>query len=154
MPSIELEISEELNNFISQLVKDKKFESVETFIMHSAYWLGELYGFSELDGGKNILSLIKSLMGQPMTKTGKMASDGDMEVKIDIPHMDLIIENYGSSKYMFEDALYTSCVFSRMKKGESPISKEEFNSTLEKMKDAGLLSKLEKDNKIMWKKDS
>ena len=72
---------------------------------------------------------------------------------VEIPNKDLIMETYGSSKFMFEDAIFAACQFTALKQGKPPLSKEEFHKSMEKMEEAGVLSKMEQGGKILWKKN-
>ena len=63
------------------------------------------------------------------------------------------METYGSSKFMFEDAIFAACQFTALKQGKPPLSKEEFYKSMEKMEDAGVLSKMEQGGKTLWKKN-
>ncbi|MCG3220533.1 MAG: hypothetical protein H7641_04050, partial [Candidatus Heimdallarchaeota archaeon] len=70
----------------------------------------------------------------------------------DIPNQDLILESFGSAKFMYEDAIFASCQFAALKQGNPPLSKEGFIKTLEKMEEAGILTQIKQAEKNMWKK--
>jgi len=157
MAPIEIEISEKLTEYIQQLVDDGNFESVEAFAKHALYWLSELYGFGEQYKGKSLSKLLSEIVGSKSPAPLKTVQEVKTEAKpatksVDVPNKDLIIESYSSSKFMFEDAIFASCQFAALKQGNPPISKEEFTKSLEQMEKAGILSRIEKGDKIMWKR--
>jgi predicted transcriptional regulator len=157
MAPIEIEISEKLNEYVQKLVDDGNFESVEAFAKHAIYWLSELYGFGEQYKGKSLSKLLSEIVGSK-AHTPKTTQETKIEAKpvaksVDIPNKDLIIESYSSSKFMFEDAIFAACQFAALKQGNPPISKEEFTKSLDQMAEAGILSKIEKGDKTMWKRN-
>ena len=157
MTSLEIEISEKLNEYIQKLVDDGNFETVEAFARHSIYWLAELYGFGEQYKGKSLSKLLSEVVGTKSTTPVSAAQPVKTEAKpaaksVQIPNQDLILESYSSSKFMFEDAIFAACQFAALKQGSPPISKEEFSKSLEQMEEAGILSRIEKGDKIMWKR--
>ena len=158
MKSFETKIPEKLHEYIETLVSEESFESVDAFINHAIYWLAELYGFGEQSGGKSLRSMItETVAPRVVPKTvsePKETAPAKKEVKEhDIPNMDLIIESYSSSKFMFEDAIFAACQFAALKQGNPPISKEEFVKSIEQMEKAGILKQIQQGEKIMWKRN-
>jgi hypothetical protein len=163
MKTLEIKITEGLLDYLQKLVDDGNFESVEAFVSHASYWLAELYGFGEKTEGKSLSDLIAE---QIISKTGqvekvapKVASQAKpkaapkaKKVDQDIPNQDLIMESFGSAKFMYEDAIFASCQFAALKQGNPPLSKEEFIKTLEKMEEAEILTQIKQAEKTMWKK--
>ncbi len=151
--SLEVKLPEELRKFILTLIEQKTFSSIEQYLEHSAFLLAELYGYTNAQGGKNISELLVELIVSKINPvSGTQSASIGGKAKPEIPHFDLIMEAFGNSTFMFEDAIYTSIVFSKMKDGEAPISKEEFHKSMNLMKEQDILTKLDKDGKIMWKK--
>lgn len=158
MKSLEIKIPEGLYKHIEELVEEENFESVETFVSHALHWLAELHGFGETMEGKGLSDMIA---GQTTTKIATKIATKEKVIKEekspvkdhDIPHIDLILESYGSSKFMFEDAIFASCQFATMKHGNPPISKEDFFKSLKQMEDAGILTQIQQGEKTMWKKN-
>ncbi len=155
LKTLEINLPDNLYEFIQGLVDSKKIESVESFIIHAVMGLSELYGYGAKEDEKSLSNIIVEHI---ISKIGSQASGSIKKVETivkerQIPNMSLIMEAFGASKFMYSDALYTACVFSRMKKGDPPLSTEEFNKSLEEMEEAGVLTKIEKDGKIMWKKN-
>lgn len=153
MKDLEISIPDKLFDFLNKLVEQQVFESVEAFITHATNWIAELYGYTEELSGKNLSDLLVELIvsrigveGQPLRKVEKVVKT------LEIPNKDLILETFGSSKFMFEDAIFAACQFTSIKQGKKPLSKEEFQKSLEKMEEAGILMKINKDGKIMWKR--
>jgi hypothetical protein len=158
MAPIEIEISDKLTEYVQKLVDDGNFDSVEAFAKHAIYWLSELYGFGEQYKGKSLSKLLSELVGSktpaPTQANKAVKTEAKPAAKsVDIPNKDLIIESYSSSKFMFEDAIFAACQFAALKQGNPPISKEEFSKSLEQMEEAGILSKIEKGDKTMWKRN-
>ncbi|MHA1200122.1 MAG: hypothetical protein ACTSQF_12400 [Candidatus Heimdallarchaeaceae archaeon] len=158
MNPIEIEISDKLNEYIQKLVDDGNFESTEAFAKHAIYWLAELYGFGEQYQGKSLSAIISEVVGSKAQVTTSAVQGTKTEVKtvvkdFKIPNKDLIIESYSSSKFMYENAIFIACQFAAQKQGSPPISKEEFAKSLEQMEEAGILSKIQKGDKIMWKRN-
>ncbi|MHA1953820.1 MAG: hypothetical protein ACXAAM_00630 [Candidatus Heimdallarchaeaceae archaeon] len=167
MKTLEINIPEGLFDYLQKLVDEGNFESVEVFISHASYWLAELYGFGEKTEGKSLSDLIAE---QIISKTGKVekaapkaepqaapkaepqAAPKAKAIDQDIPNQDLILETFGSAKFMYEDAIFASCQFAALKQGNPPLSKEEFIKTLEKMEEAGILTQIKQAEKTMWKK--
>jgi len=159
MKTLEINIPEGLLDYLQELVDEGNFESVEVFISHASYWLAELYGFGEKTEGKSLSDLIAE---QIISKTGKeekaapkaepQAAPKAKAIDQDIPNQDLILESFGSAKFMYEDAIFASCQFAALKQGNPPLSKEEFIKTLEKMEEAGILTQMKQAEKTMWKK--
>jgi len=149
-----LNIPDELYSFMEKKVEEGKFSSVEQFILQAVSGLAELYGFSKTITGKSLPDLLTDIFSSKIRETMPTVQKVETVVKEHkIPNMNLILESFSSSKFMYEDALYTACVFSRMKKGEQPLSKEEFAKTLSEMEKAGLLGKIEQNGKLMWKRN-
>lgn len=158
MKNVEVKLPDKLWNFMQNLVDEHEFESVEGFILHASYWVAELYGFSAEAGGKNLSTLIVELITSKVDAGKKEDQKVQTVVKtvvksVEIPNKDLIMETYGSSKFMFEDAIFAACQFTALKLGKPPLSKEEFHKSMEKMEEAGVLSKMEQGGKILWKKN-
>ena len=167
MKTLEINIPEGLLDYLQELVDEGNFESVEVFISHASYWLAELYGFGEKTEGKSLSDLIAE---QIISKTGKeekvapkaepqaapkaepQAAPKAKAIDQDIPNQDLILESFGSAKFMYEDAIFASCQFAALKQGNPPLSKEGFIKTLEKMEEAGILTQIKQAEKNMWKK--
>ena len=168
MKSLEINIPEGLFDYITKLVEEKSFESVESYIAHASQWLAELYGFGEQTDGKSLSNLIVDLIASNISKevkTVKKAAPVKETVKedveappkaapkaTDIPNQDLILESFGSSKFMFEDAIFASCQFAALKQGNPPLSKEEFQKSLQQMEEAGILMNIKQGEKLMWKR--
>ncbi len=153
MKSLEIEISEKLYEHIQKLVDEESFESIDLFAKHAIYWLAELYGFGEQTDGKSLSELIADVVVSKIGTEGKEIQKVKTVVKDNkIPNKDLILETYGSSKFMFEDAIFAACQFAALKQGNPPISKEEFNKSLQQMEEAGMLTKMMQNDKIMWKR--
>ena len=153
MKSLEIDVPEGLFAYITKLVEEKKFDSVETFLTHASHWLAELYGFGKQSDGKSLSGLIVDLIVSNVGKEEKQVQQEETDVTdLDIPNKDLIMESYGSSKFMFEDAIFASCQFAALKQGNQPLSKEEFLESLQKMKEAGILVKITQGEKLMWKR--
>ena len=158
MKPLEMEISEKLHDYIQKLVDEGIFESIEEFAKHSIYWMAELYGFGEQYQGKSLKALITDVIGSKASvPTKSVAQEIKPEVKPvvqdhKIPNMDLILESYSSSKFMYEDAIFAACQFAALKQGSPPISKEEFTKSLEQMEEAGILSRIQQGDKVMWKR--
>lgn len=157
MNPLEINISDKLNEYIQELVDDGNFESSEAFVKHAVYWLAELYGFGEQYKGKSLSAIISELIGTKVKAPAGTAQPVKTETKpvaatVQIPNKDLIIESYSSSKFMFEDAIFAACQFAALKQGSPPISKEEFTKSLEQMEEAGILSRIQQGDKIMWKR--
>ena len=172
MKSLEVNIPEGLFEYITKLVEKKSFESVESYVVHASQWLAELYGFGEQTEGKSLSNLIVDLIVsniskevKPIQQAAKVKEVAEEEVKAapkaapktapktaDIPNQDLILESFGSSKFMFEDAIFASCQFAALKQGNPPLSKEEFQKSLQKMEEAGILMNIKQGEKLMWKR--
>ena len=168
MKSLEINIPEGLFDYIKKLVEEKSFESVESYMVHASQWLAELYGFGEQTKGKNLSNLIVDLIvsniskeAKPVKKVAAVKEVAEEEVKAtpkaapkteDIPNQDLILESFGSSKFMFEDAIFASCQFAALKQGNPPLSKEEFQKSLQQMEEAGILINIKQGEKLMWKR--
>ena len=169
MKSLEIDIPEGLFEYITKLVEEKSFESVESYIVHASQWLAELYGFGEQTEGKSLSNLIVDLIVSNISKevkpvqkaaATKEAVKDDVEEAPkavpkteDIPNQDLILESFGSSKFMFEDAIFASCQFAALKQGNPPLSKEEFQKSLQQMEEAGKLINIKQGEKLMWKRN-
>jgi hypothetical protein len=158
MSPIEIEISDKLTEYVQKLVDDETFESIESFAKHAIFWLAELYGFGEQYKGKSLSKLISELINSTTPVSAGTAQEVKPKAKPiakghDIPNKDLIIESYSSAKFMFEDAIFAACQFAALKQGSPPISKEDFTKSLEKMEEIGILSRIEKGDKIMWKRN-
>jgi len=159
MKSFEAKIPEKLYKYIEKLVNEENFESIDSFVNHAIHWIAELYGFGEQSEGKSLKDLIADVMHskpKPKPKPGTGVKETP-KVKVavkepDIPNKDIILESYGSSKFMFEDAIFAACQFSALKQGTPPISKEEFIKSLEQMTDAGILIQIQQGDKTMWKR--
>lgn len=153
MKSLEITIPEGLHDFIQKLVDEGNFESVESFISNSVAILAELHGYGKQTEGKDLSELIVDLIISKVGTGEKELQKVKTVVKdFKIPNKDLILEAYGSSKFMFEDAIFASCQFATLKQGNQPISKEEFNKSMQKMEEAGILKQINQGDKIMWKK--
>ncbi len=168
MKNLEINIPEGLFEYITKLVEEKSFESVESYISHAAQWLAELYGFGEQKEGKSLSKLIVDLIVSNISKEVKPAqkakptkavAEDDVEEtpkavpqNADIPNLDLILESFGSSKFMFEDAIFASCQFAALKQGNPPLSKEEFQKSLQQMEEGGILMNIKQGEKLMWKR--
>ena len=154
MKELEIKIPEGLYKHIEKLVEEEKFESVETFVSHSLHWLAELHGFGESIAGKGLSDMIASQVTTKVeTEEKEIKKEKSIVKDHDIPNSDLILESYGSSKFMFEDAIFASCQFAAMKQGNPPLSKEEFSKTLQQMEEAEILTQIQQGEKIMWKKN-
>jgi hypothetical protein len=158
MKDVELKLPDKLWDFMQNLVDGLEFESIEAFMLHASYWVAELYGFSAKAGGKNLSALIVELITSKVDAGKKEDQKVQTVVQtvvksVEIPNKDLIMETYGSSKFMFEDAIFAACQFTALKQGKPPLSKEEFYKSMEKMEDAGVLSKMEQGGKTLWKKN-
>lgn len=154
MKSLEIKIPEGLYKHIEKLVEEENFESVETFVSHALHWLAELHGFGESIEGKGLSDMIAGQIDtKKEIKVNEIKTVKPAVKDHDIPNTDLILESYGSSKFMFEDAIFASCQFAAMKQGNPPLSKEEFSKTLQKMEEAGILTQIQQGEKIMWKKN-
>ncbi|MHA1303287.1 MAG: hypothetical protein ACTSQE_00365 [Candidatus Heimdallarchaeaceae archaeon] len=155
MKTLEINIPDKLFDFIQQMVDAQKIESIESFVIHATMGLAELYGYNiEGEEGKSLSDFIAELIVSKIGVRDEQLKKVETVVKeYEIPNMGLIMEAFGSSKFMYPDALYTTCVISRMKKGEQPLSKEEFSKTLIEMEKAGILSKIVQGEKVMWKKN-
>ena len=166
MKTLEINLPDGLLDYLQKLVDAGNFESVEVFVSHASYWLAELYGFGEQTEGKSLSDLIaeqitsktKSLE-KPSPKPEEKPSPKPEEkpsprakTTQDIPNQDLVMESFGSSKFMYEDAIFASCQFAALKQGNPPLSKEEFLKTMEKMAEAEILTQIKQGEKIMWKK--
>jgi len=168
MKSLEVNIPEGLFEYITKLVEKKSFESVESYMIHASQWLAELYGFGEQTEGKNLSNLIVDLIVSNISKEAKPIQQAvtvkeiaEEEVReapkaapktADILNQDLILESFGSSKFMFEDAIFASCQFAALKQGNPPLSKEEFQKSLQQMEEAGILMNIKQGEKLMWKR--
>jgi len=154
MKKLELTLPEGLFEFIVKLVEKRQFKSVEDFIIHATQWLAELYGFAKTEEGKTISDLIVDLIVARLGAEGKALKKVETVVKeLEIPNMNLILETFGNAKFMYETAIFTQCQIEAMRKGERPISEEEFKNALKMMEEAGILTKIEKDGKILWKRN-
>ncbi len=154
MKSLEIKIPEGLYKHIEKLVEEENFESVETFVSHALHWLAELHGFGEPIEGKGLSDMIADQIATKVeTKDKEVKKEKPVVKNHDIPNTDLILESYGSSKFMFEDAIFASCQFAAMKQGNAPLSKEEFLKSLQQMEEAGILTQIQQGEKIMWKKN-
>ncbi|MCG3225474.1 MAG: hypothetical protein H7645_01035 [Candidatus Heimdallarchaeota archaeon] len=165
MKTLEINIPEGLLDYLQKLVDEGNFESVEVFISHASYWLAELYGFGEKTEGKSLSDLIAEQIISKTGKVEKVAPKAEPQAApkavpqtapkakaIDLPNQDLILESFGSAKFMYEDAIFASCQFAALKQGNPPLSKEEFIKTLEKMEEVGILTQMKQAEKTMWKK--
>ncbi len=155
MKSFDAKIPEKLYEYIEKLVSENNFESVDSFVNHAIHWLAELYGFGEQSGGKSLKKMIgETVAPEKKTYTKEVKKEEKVSVKEhDIPNMDIILESYSSSKFMFEDAIFAACQFAALKQGSSPISKEEFVKSLEQMAEAGILTQIQQGEKTMWKRN-
>jgi hypothetical protein len=167
MKTLEIEIPEGLFDYLQKLVEDEKFESIESFVSHASYWLAELYGFGEQSEGKRLGDLIAEQIVSKTNKVEKIApkvapqeapkkepekAPQTKKTDQDIPSQDLILESFGSAKFMYEDAIFASCQFAALKQGNPPISKEELIKSLKKMEEAEVLTQIKQADKTMWKK--
>ncbi|TET75862.1 MAG: hypothetical protein E3J43_07635 [Candidatus Heimdallarchaeota archaeon] len=154
MKSFEAKIPEKLYKYIEKLVNEENFESIDSFVNHAIYWIAELYGFGEQSEGKSLKDLIADVVFSKKGTEVKETPKVKVAVKEpDIPNKDLILESYSSSKFMFEDAIFAACQFAALKQGNAPISKEEFNKSLEQMAEAGILTQIQQGDKTMWKRN-
>jgi hypothetical protein len=166
MKTLEINLPDGLIDYLQKLVDAGNFESVEAFVSHASYWLAELYGFGEQTEGKSLSDLI---VEQIVSKTGKLEKPTPKPeakptpkpetkpapkatTKQDIPNQDLVLESFGSSKFMYEDAIFASCQFAALKQGNPPLSKEGFLKIMEKMEEAEILTQIKQGEKVMWKK--
>ncbi|MHA1668533.1 MAG: hypothetical protein ACTSX6_11320 [Candidatus Heimdallarchaeaceae archaeon] len=153
MKKVEVELAEGMYDFIQKLVEEENYKTIEEFISSSVSLLAQLHGYGEKTEGKNLSEIIVDLI---VSKIGV----GKEEIKkvktivkdFKIPNKDLILEAFGSSKFMFEDAIFASCQFAVLKQGNAPISKEEFSRSMQQMEEAGILKQIQQGEKIMWKK--
>jgi len=151
---LEISVPEGLYEFIQELVNKNYFASVEDFIAHASHWLAELYGFAKTEDGKTINDVIVDLIVSKLGIEGKSIKKVETIVKeLEIPNKDLILETFGSAKFMYETAIFTQCQIEVMRKGEKPISEEEFKKSLKLMEEAGILTKIEKNGKVLWKRN-
>ncbi|MBY9000229.1 MAG: hypothetical protein KGD64_04890 [Candidatus Heimdallarchaeota archaeon] len=154
MKPLEINVSEGLYDYIQKLVDENNFESIESFIQQATFLLAELHGFGEKTDGKGLNDVIADLI---ISKIG--SNEGEIQkvktvVKdFKIPNKDLILESFSSSKFMFEDAIFASCQFAVLKQGNPPITKEEFARSLNQMEEAGILTKIQQGEKMMWKRN-
>ncbi|MCG3259332.1 MAG: hypothetical protein H7644_06280 [Candidatus Heimdallarchaeota archaeon] len=158
MKSFEAKIPEKLYKYIEKLVDEENFESIDSFVNHSIYWIAELYGFGEQSEGKSLKDLIADVVfskdGTEVKTEVKETPKAKVAVKEpDIPNKAIILESYGSSKFMFEDAIFAACQFAALKQGNAPISKEEFIKSLKQMTKAGILTQIQQGDKTMWKRN-
>ena len=154
MKSIDAKIPEKLYEYIEKLVSEENFESIDSFVNHAIHWLAELYGFREQSGGKNLKQLLgETATPEQKTETKEVKKVETPSKKHEIPNMDIILESYSSSKFMFEDAIFAACQFAALKQGSPPISKEEFVKSLEQMAEAGIITKIQQGDKTMWKRN-
>ncbi|MCG3218834.1 MAG: hypothetical protein KAR35_07495 [Candidatus Heimdallarchaeota archaeon] len=133
---------------IESLVEKNYFKSIDEFIDHAVRLLTEIYGIGEAEGG------IK-LPGIAIGKEISAASTAVVEEKPKTPeitHHDEIIASFSSAKYEFEPALYGMHQMESMKMGKRPIPKDEFIEALEQMREAGIIERLEREGKIIWKR--
>jgi len=167
MKTLELNVPEGLYDYLQKLVDDGNFESVETFVTHASYLLAELYGFGKKAKGKSLGEIIAEQVSPKVEKKKeKLEKEVEEEDEVikpkpkpkaktsDIPHQDIILESFGSAKFMFEDAIFASCQFAALKQGLQPISKEEFSKSLDLLEKAEILTHIEQGEKIMWKKNT
>ena len=165
MTTLEINLPDGLLDYLQKLVDAGNFESVESFVSHASYWLAELYGFGEQTEGKNLSDLIAEQITSKTRPLEKATPKPEKKVAPkteektvpkattqDIPNQDLVLESFGSSKFMYEDAIFASCQFAALKQGNPPLSKEEFLKTMEKMEEAEILTQIKQGEKIMWKK--
>ncbi|MHA1217371.1 MAG: hypothetical protein ACTSSN_02410 [Candidatus Heimdallarchaeaceae archaeon] len=158
MKSFEAKIPEKLYKYIEKLVDEENFESIDSFVNHSIYWIAELYGFGEQSEGKSLKDLIADVVfskdGTEVKTEVKETPKAKVAVKEpDIPNKAIILESYGSSKFMFEEAIFAACQFAALKQGNAPISKEEFIKSLKQMTKAGILTQIQQGDKTMWKRN-
>jgi len=158
MKSFEAKIPEKLYKYIEKLVDEENFESIDSFVNHSIYWIAELYGFGEQSEGKSLKDLIADVVfskdGTEVKTEVKETPKAKVAVKEpNIPNKAIILESYGSSKFMFEDAIFAACQFAALKQGNAPISKEEFIKSLKQMTKAGILTQIQQGDKTMWKRN-
>ncbi|MCE7738731.1 MAG: hypothetical protein KAU62_15020 [Candidatus Heimdallarchaeota archaeon] len=158
MKSFEAKIPEKLYKYIEKLVDEENFESIDSFVNHSIYWIAELYGFGEQSEGKSLKDLIADVVFSKDGTEVKTEVKESPKVKVaakepDIPNKAIILESYGSSKFMFEDAIFAACQFAALKQGNAPISKEEFIKSLKQMTEAGILTQIQQGDKTMWKRN-
>ncbi|MHA2357924.1 MAG: hypothetical protein ACXABK_04065 [Candidatus Heimdallarchaeaceae archaeon] len=164
MKKLELNVPEGFFDYLQKLVDDGNFESVEAFITHASYLLAEIYGFGKTTEGKSLGEILAEQVSPKVVKQkakAEIVEEEEEEVKqpkpktkeSDIPHQEIIIESFGSAKFMFEDAIFASCQFAALKQGLQPISKEEFSKCLDLLEKAAILTHIEQGDKIMWKKN-
>ena len=142
-----INLSSPQKEYIESLVTKNYFKSIDEFIDHAVRLLTEIYGIGEAEGGIKLPGLE---VGEKVK--GSSVEEEEEAIKPDIPHHDEIMSSFGSAKYEFEASLYGMYQMESMKQGKSPIPKEKFNESLDLMQDAGILERLERDGKIIWKK--
>lgn len=140
--SFSITLSAPQKEYIESLVSKTHFKSVDEFLNHAVRLLTEIYGIGETEGGIKLPGL--AVEATPVAE--------EQSTKPDILHYDEIIASFSAAKYEFEPALYGMHQMESMKQGKRPIPKDEFIKALEEMKEAGIIEKLEREGKIIWKR--
>ncbi|MHA1911183.1 MAG: hypothetical protein ACTSYA_05755 [Candidatus Kariarchaeaceae archaeon] len=143
-----INLSSPQKEYIESLVTKNYFKSIDAFVDHAVRLLTEIYGIGEAEGGIKLPGLALGIK----ESSGASSAVEEEPKKPDIPHYDEIIASFGSAKYEFEASLFGMYQMESMKKGKGPIPKEKFSESLDLMQDAGILERLERDGKIIWKK--
>ena len=141
--SYSISLSTPQKEHIESLIAKNYFKSTDEFIEHAVRLLTEIYGIGEAEGGIKLPGLA---IGKEVSTTSEVQS-----TKPDIPHYDEIIASFSSAKYEFEPALYGMHQMESMKMGKRPVPKDEFIEALDKMSEAGIVERLEREGKIIWK---
>ncbi len=153
MPEIVINLPSKLDEGIKKLVKEGYFNSVEDFGLHAVRLLAEIYGVAVDGGGVKLFDKIM-LRQRSVISSTTMLSDEDEEETSITKEEKIVLGTFGSAKYEYENTLFMQYQMNALRTGQKPMSREEFIELLNSLKDKGILTRIEQNNKILWKKTS
>ncbi|MGQ4891081.1 MAG: hypothetical protein ACP6IP_01195 [Candidatus Njordarchaeia archaeon] len=137
---IYLKIPEKLDEFITKLVEEGKFESKEDFVLHAIYMLSEFYGYT----GEPILTKILSNLKLPLARGP--APGGLTEEE------QFLIDAMGKSRFVYEDEFYALILKEAMIRKTTPLTREKFKDALESLIKKGILERVQHGNDVLIRK--
>ena len=135
---VTVKIPRELFNFIEKLVNQGLFKDTEDFVYHAIRLLSEFYGLT----GESILNKIISQLGLGITKKVSDLSEKEQ----------MILDAFGKSKFVYEDELYILTRKEAIVRRMPPMSREEFDESLEKLINRGILERIKHGNETLIRK--
>ncbi len=135
---IVIKLPREIINFIENLVEKGLFESLEDFISHATRLLAEFYGLP----GESVLKKIFSNLNLGLKPSTLGLGEKEQ----------LILDAFGKSKFVYEDELYMLVRKEAMVRGIAPMSKEDFDKSLENLIKNGILERIKHGNETLIRK--